>query len=208
MTTHGTVEATARPAGRPRSAKAEKAIIDATLDLMGEGVGISELSIEAIATRAGVGKTTIYRRWSNKEDLVVDALAALKAPLPPLPGTSVREDLICYLDAIRQESRHPRLRCVMHLAQSEYERHPRLAERFHEVAIEPRRRTLRAVLQRGIDNGELRPGLNVEIAMAAIVGTMIWLNRWQAVSAEEPPGSSAADVVDELLRGFGANPGA
>ena len=91
---------TARPAGRPRSEKAERAIIEATLDLIGEGMGVSELSIEAIASRAGVGKTTIYRRWSNKEDLVVDALATLKAPMPRLSGTSVRDDLISWLEAL------------------------------------------------------------------------------------------------------------
>ncbi len=50
--------------------------------MIGEGVTVSELSIEAVATRAGVGKTTIYRRWSNKEDLVVDSLATLRLPVP------------------------------------------------------------------------------------------------------------------------------
>src|SRR6478752_9758109 len=103
MTTTDETQA-ARPAGRPRSARAEKAIIEATLDLMGEGMSLAELSIEAIAARAGVGKTTIYRRWSNKEDLIVDALAQLKPPLPEMRGRSVREDLIGYLEVVQRDA--------------------------------------------------------------------------------------------------------
>src|SRR3954462_13111812 len=128
---------TARPAGRPRSEKAEKAIIEATLDLLADGMGISELSIEAIAAKAGVGKTTIYRRWSNKEDLVVDALASLKAPIPELPGESVRDDVISYLSVMQRESHRPRTRCIMNIALSESDRFPNLAERFREIVVRP-----------------------------------------------------------------------
>src|ERR1043165_4470484 len=73
---------TARPPGRPRSERAARAIIDATLDLLAEEGGVTGVSIEAVAARAGVGKTTIYRRWPNKEALIIDALAALKEPFP------------------------------------------------------------------------------------------------------------------------------
>src|SRR5438552_17303325 len=91
---------TGRAPGRPRSERAEKAIIDATLDLLVEEAGVAGLSIEAIAGRAGVGKTTIYRRWPNKEALIIDALASLKRPLPPVPGRSVREDLVVMARAV------------------------------------------------------------------------------------------------------------
>ena len=74
----------ARPPGRPRSERAEKAIIGATLDLLIEEAGVVGVTIEAVAARAGVGKSTIYRRWANKEALIVDALATLKEPVPPL----------------------------------------------------------------------------------------------------------------------------
>ena len=67
--------------GRPRSEEADRAIIDAALDLFAES-GAGGLCIEAVAARAGVGKSTIYRRWPGKEDLLVDALATLKSPLP------------------------------------------------------------------------------------------------------------------------------
>ena len=63
--------------GRPRSAKSHQAILKATLELLGE-VGFESMSIEAISTRAGVGKTTIYRRYSSKEELVADAIESIR----------------------------------------------------------------------------------------------------------------------------------
>ncbi|MFC5826571.1 TetR/AcrR family transcriptional regulator [Nonomuraea insulae] len=191
---------TARPAGRPRSEKAEKAIIEATLDLIGEGMGVSELTIEAIASRAGVGKTTIYRRWSNKEDLVVDALATLKAPLPTLTGTSVRDDLISLVDAMRKETGEPRGRCVMNIAMSEADRYPRLMERFIKRAVEPRREAMRAVIERGIATGELRPDLDVDMSQALISGAMLWHTKWGP--AGELPADLAQRVVDAVLAGL------
>ncbi|MFG2072526.1 DNA-binding transcriptional regulator, AcrR family [Nonomuraea maritima] len=190
----------ARPAGRPRSEKAEKAIIEATLDLIGEGVGVAELSIEAIASRAGVGKTTIYRRWSNKEDLVVDALATMKAPLPPLSGTSVRDDLISLLEAMRSESGQARSRCVMNIVMSEADRHRRITERFMERAVEPRRRAMREVIERGIVTGELRPDLDVDMGMAIISGTMLWHTKWGPAGDLSP--ELPEQIIDAALAGM------
>ncbi|WP_188192993.1 TetR/AcrR family transcriptional regulator [Nonomuraea sp. SYSU D8015] len=191
---------TARPAGRPRSEKAEKAIIEATLDLIGEGMGVSELSIEAIASRAGVGKTTIYRRWSNKEDLVVDALATLKAPVPPLAGTSVRDDLISLLDTMRSEAGNPRSRCVINIAMSEADRYPQLMERFVKRAIEPRKAAMRDVIKRGIASGELRADLDVDMGMAILTGTMMWHTKWGP--AGDLPADLAERIVDAALAGM------
>src|SRR5262250_1503083 len=89
----------ARRAGRPRSEQADRAIIRATLDLFAES-GAEGLCIEQVAARAGVGKATIYRRWPGKEDLLLDALGALRAPLPEPKGESVRDDLTALVEAI------------------------------------------------------------------------------------------------------------
>ncbi|WP_228644820.1 TetR/AcrR family transcriptional regulator [Microtetraspora sp. AC03309] len=201
MMTRQTAEGAARAAGRPRSEKAEKSIIEATLELIGEGVAVSELSIEGIAARAGVGKTTIYRRWSNKEDLVVDALTTLKPPIPPLRGDSVRDDLVAYLSVMRDEARHTHTRCIMNIAMSDSDRHPRLAARFDELAIQPRRAVMMEVLRRGIERGELRPDLDVEMAMAILSGAMLWHTKWSH-RATTLPDDLAERIVDEALRGF------
>ncbi|WP_248959517.1 TetR/AcrR family transcriptional regulator [Sphaerisporangium perillae] len=190
-----------RTPGRPRSEKAEKAIIDAAMDMIAEGTGVAELSIEAIAARAGVGKTTIYRRWSNKEELVVDALASLKAPIPELAGTSVRDDVILYLSAMQLETHHPRTRCIMNIALSESERFPHLAERFREIVVRPRREVLRSAIQRGVDSGELRADVDVEVAMAALSGAMMFFTKWRDDDAELPA-DLAERIADLILQGL------
>src|SRR5450631_4165660 len=86
-------EQSIRKAGRPRSDQSHQAILEATLALFAD-VGLQGLSIEAIAERAGVGKTTIYRRWSSKEDIIKDALDLLRAgAMLPDTGT-IRNDLL------------------------------------------------------------------------------------------------------------------
>src|SRR4029453_16014511 len=74
----GSAGTTRRP-GRPRSEQAEQAIIEATLDLFAEQ-GFEGVCVEAVAARAGVGKATIYRRWPNKEELLLAALSSMKSP--------------------------------------------------------------------------------------------------------------------------------
>jgi AcrR family transcriptional regulator len=86
--------------GRPRSARVDQAIISSVIALLAEGTTAEALSIEAVAARAGVGKATIYRRWPNKEALLVDAVASLKGPPPQIAGESVRDDLVVLLRPI------------------------------------------------------------------------------------------------------------
>src|SRR5215210_6663760 len=80
--------AAGRRPGRPRSAEADRAIVGAALDLAAEG-GLTRMTIEGVAARAGVGKATIYRRWSSKEELFADALRSVAADmeLPPDTGS-------------------------------------------------------------------------------------------------------------------------
>src|SRR5512139_1001583 len=123
--------------GRPRSARADLAIVEAVLDLLAEGITAEALTIEAVAARAGVGKATIYRRWVNKDALLLDAVAALKGPLPEIAGVSVREDLLMIMrpignhDAVRNATVLP---CLI----SELKRSPKLNDCYQKV-IEPRR---------------------------------------------------------------------
>jgi AcrR family transcriptional regulator len=94
-----TVRDAAKRPGRPRSEAAEQALLDAALAAVSE-CGVEGVRCEDVATRAGVGKATLYRRWPGKEDLLIAAFASLKSPLPSPRGTSVREDLIAMLALI------------------------------------------------------------------------------------------------------------
>ena len=160
-----------RAPGRPRSAKADEAIIEAVLDLLSEGSSIESLSIEAVANRAGVGKATIYRRWPNKESLVVDAIAVLKGPPAEVTGESVRDDLLALLRPIGQ-SKSTRAGRIMPCLIPEVQRNPEMARNYHKL-MEPRRQRMRDVLQRGIDSGQLRADLNIDYVSAILTGPMI-----------------------------------
>jgi len=189
-----------RRPGRPRSEQADRAIIDAALSLFAES-GPEGLCIERVAARAGVGKATIYRRWPGKEDLLLDAIASLKTPLPEPAGRSAREDLTALLGAMCEETADPRRARQFALLLGEGAKYPRLMARYLETVVEPRREVIRTVLRRGIATGELRPGLDVEAALFMLVGAVIARRgpEMEAVPPEYPE-----RVVDELLRGLAA----
>lgn len=189
---------TGRAPGRPRSERAEKAIIEATLDLLAAESGVAGVSIEAVAARAGVGKTTIYRRWPSKEALIVDALGSAKPPLPQPSGRSVREDLTEIALAMAAERGRRHTRCFWNVVGGA-EKHPDLYARYKQDVIEPRRAIVLDVLRRGVRNGELRADLDVEVAMTMLVGSLA-TKRPQ----ETFPDGYAEAVVDTLMTGIGA----
>jgi AcrR family transcriptional regulator len=189
-----------RRLGRPRSERADHAIIDATLDLFAEG-GVQAVCVEAVAAKAGVGKATIYRRWPGKEELLIDALASLKSPYPRPAGNGIREDLIAIVDVIAEDASDPRHYQQYGLWFTESVKHPGLAARFKETVVEPRREVIRGVLRQGIAAGELRPDIDIELVMLMLVGAVMTCGR----SGAEPfPPGFSANLVDELLTGIAA----
>ena len=189
----------ARRPGRPRSERAEQAILDATLEAVGD-CGLDGVRCEDVAARAGVGKATLYRRWPGKEDLLIAAFASLKSPLPQPRGESVREDLIAMLQVMVDDADDPRYAQQYALLHGEGQRYPRLMARYKERVVEPRRELVRAVLRRGAATGELRPDTDIEVAMLALMGAVLARGGQRA----EPPASPgfATRVIDELLLGI------
>jgi AcrR family transcriptional regulator len=194
----GAVPDVARRPGRPRSERAEQAILDATLEAIAER-GVDGVGCEDVAARAGVGKATLYRRWPGKEDLLIAAFASLKSPLPEPRGESVRDDLIAMLDVMAADADDPRYARQFALLHDEGQRYPRLVKRFKEQVVEPRREQIRSVLRRGVATGELRPGTDIEVAMLMLSGAVMARGKHDTTPAE--PGF-AARVVDELLSGI------
>lgn len=167
-----------RSPGRPRSVRADEAIVEATLDLLAEGSTIEALSIEAIAARAGVGKATIYRRWPGKDALLLDALRRLKGVVAQPAGHSVRDDLVLLVGAVGHNI-DPRAERIMPCLVPEVNRSPDHFQLYQNI-IEPRRKLMREVLRRGVASGELRADLDIEVAMALLTGPMLIqrLLRW------------------------------
>jgi len=190
--------AAGRRPGRPRSERAEQAIIEATLELFAEK-GAGGLCVEEVANRAGVGKATVYRRWHNKEDLLLAALGSLKSPLPEPAGVSVRDDLIAIVAVMSQDGADPRRTRQYTLLLGEGEKYPRLMARYAETLVGPRRNVIRSVLRRGIETGQLRPDVDVEIAMLTLTGTAMARGKCETVECNT---EFAERVVDSLLLGL------
>jgi len=191
---------TSRRPGRPRSEQAEQAIIEATLDVFAEK-GFEGVCVELVAARAGVGKATIYRRWPNKEELLLAAFGSLKSPFPEPKGVSVRDDLLAMVEVMCADKADPRKARRYALLLGEGEKYPRLMARYKETVVEPRRDVMRAVIRRGVETGELRPDTDVEIAMLQLTGAIMAQEKSQAGTLDS---EFAARLVDGLLLGLSA----
>lgn len=160
-----------RTPGRPRSEQARAAILHATLGLL-EQVGFGDLSIEAVAARAGVGKTTIYRWWPSKAALVADAFMSSVIRETRFPDTgSIREDLRAQMQRLAGIFRGPRgriLRSLMGGGQSD----PELIEVFRNRWLLPRRAEAMGILQRAKDRGELQQSLDGNILLDTLYGPL------------------------------------
>lgn len=190
-----------RSPGRPRSLRADEAIIEATLDLLAEGSTIEALSIEAIATRAGVGKATIYRRWAGKDALLLDALRRLKGVLAQPAGHSVRDDLVLLVGAIGKNV-DPRAAKIMPCLAPAVNRSADQFQLYQNI-ISPRRQLMREVLRRGIDEGVLRADIDVEVTMALLTGPML-IQRVLQWNPDLDEQTLPERVVDAVLEGIQA----
>jgi AcrR family transcriptional regulator len=153
---------------RRRSRRAEEAILDATLALLGE-VGFSGLTIDGIAARAGVGKATIYRHWPGKAHLVVDAFRSRIPPLPAPDTGSLRGDLLTVVGHLIEGLAHSPLSRILPALVEASEQDAELESLFKEFGAE-RRAVLMGVLDRAAARGELREGLDRDLALELVVG--------------------------------------
>ena len=147
--------------GRPRSEAVERAIIEGAMKLIEDGVPLADLSIERIARTAGVGKATIYRRWSNKEDLFVDVLRAFEPQDPELPGTSMRDDLVVLLESLRQRGLAKRSSAILHNVQAQMKSSPKIWAAYHATV----NAALRDTLIPSAKNAELKALLESGLAL-------------------------------------------
>ena len=165
-----TVLPTPAPRGRPRSERAHQAILDAANELLEER-GFVDLTIDEIAQRAGVSKTTIYRRWPTKGTLVFEAFSADFLNRQPRPDTgSLRGDLLASLRAwIRVNKGTVKGRTLVGLI-AEVQRDPELAEIWREDVIAPVRARHRTIVERAIDRGEVTPDTDPDVVLDMVYG--------------------------------------
>jgi AcrR family transcriptional regulator len=166
--------AAARPIGRPREARADRAIISAALELMAEH-GVQSLRVEDVARHAGVGKATIYRRYRSKEQLVTEAIGALVNREIEIPDSgSTREDLLVLMrEAVELYSGTLAAKLMPGIV-DEMSRNGELAAIARDRFLTRRRAGLRAVFERGIERGDLRRDLDVEFALDVLAGPLFY----------------------------------
>jgi AcrR family transcriptional regulator len=191
-----------RRPGRPRDARRDEAILNATLALLQER-GYQGLTIDGVAASAGVGRPTIYRRWSSKPSLVVAALVqSTRLALPELDGSSLRDDLVTVqrhqVELMSSaESRRITAGLVADLAND-----PELAQTYGSDYLAPRRETVWEVLRRGVERGELRPDTNLAFVYDLLVGPLFM----RAVVWGQPLDDDAAEATaDVVLAAFGTD---
>jgi AcrR family transcriptional regulator len=188
------VEQERRP-GRPRSIKADEAILQAAIDDFVDH-GWDGLTIEGVAARAGVGKTTIYRRYQCRIDLLLAAARRLAEERAPVPDTGgLRSDLVALVDAWLHMVATTRTGQAIPMMVAATAKHPELAVPFRDFLAE-RRAGWRIVIDRGIARGELGTTVDPELVIDLLVGPLFY----RAFVSREPLDRDAVTrLVDSVL---------
>lgn len=188
-----------RAPGRPRSEESRQSILRSTLKLLKREGGFPELSIEAIAADANVGKTTVYRWWPTKAALVADAFFASAEEELQFPNTgSLQRDMSLQMRRVIRIFRSQRGKVVAALlagGQSD----PELLEAFRERFLWPKRRQAYQTLQRGIDRGELASNSNLDLILDSLYGPIYMRFLIRHDKLEE---SFADEVCSLVLKGL------
>jgi AcrR family transcriptional regulator len=189
-----------RAPGRPRSEESRQSILHSTLKLLKQEGGFPELSIEAIAADANVGKTTVYRWWPTKAALVADAFSASAEEELQFPNTgSVQRDMNLQMRGLIRIFRSERGKVVAALlagGQSD----PELIEAYRDRFLWPRRRQAYQTLQRGVDRGELPAGCNFDLILDSLYGPILMRFLIRHVKLEESFADEVCGLVLPILK--------
>ena len=179
--------------GRPRSTKSHQAILRATLELLGE-VGFESMSIEAISTRAKVGKTTIYRRYSSKEELVADAIESIRQDVV-IPDTgNLWSDLDLLIENAAQITLNPLGRQSVAMIISSAASNSQFARIYWTKYLQPRREAFAVVIERAKTRNEIQTDLDSGLVFDSMSGIMLYALIFQ------PANESWTEYVRRALR--------
>jgi AcrR family transcriptional regulator len=185
--------------GRPRKPETATAILDAALAVFGE-VGYEGMTIEAVAARAGVGKATIYRRWSSKDDLIIAAIhEVLTSDEVPEMG-DIRKTLIAIVRGAITLMKTSAAGSIFPRMAGEVAGRTPLGVRYVESVISPRRGMVRSILSQGVAEGVLRPDLDIALLADTLVGPIVLRKILREL--EDGPDDTPERLVDSLLEGW------
>lgn len=151
-----------------------KAITDAVLNELAER-GYARLSMEAVAKRAGVGKSALYRRWASKQEMALAVVSEFSVGQAEIPDTgSLLGDLRQSLESLARWLSHPQFSRILSDLVAEMARSPELSDFVEGMIGQPRRERGLVLLQRAIDRGELDPGTDMELALDLLAAPIYW----------------------------------
>ncbi|MDX6560813.1 MAG: hypothetical protein QOD65_627 [Gaiellales bacterium] len=189
----------ARRGGRPRSSECELAILQATRELLVEG-GVRGLTIEKVAARAGVAKTTIYRRWRDKDELALAVVLDMVEQVVMLPELGdTRAELLAFVNAAVEVLGSTLMGRVMQGLVSDLATDPELAQAFRERVVSVRNAEVERLVQRGIARGDLRPDTDAESAHELLIGPVYYR---LLLTGQPLDRAFARNTVDAVLRAF------
>lgn len=159
--------------GRPRSAASHQKMLKATLELLAE-VGFEAMSIEAIAARAGVGKTTIYRRYSSKEKLVADAIESIREEVL-IPDTgNLWSDIDALIENAAQITLTPLGRQTVAMIISSASSNPGFAQIYWKKYLQPRRQSFATIIERAKARDDVSDALDPGLVFDTMSGIMLY----------------------------------
>ncbi|RJL35333.1 TetR/AcrR family transcriptional regulator [Bailinhaonella thermotolerans] len=186
----------------PRSRRVREAVLRAATELLAEG-GLPAATVDAVSARSGVSKATIYKHWSNRICVAIDAFALHMAEATPVPDTgSAREDLTLQVHNVAAFYGGPVGRVYAQLLAATVT-DPEAAELLRRRFLEGRRELIRQMWRRGVERGELRTDIDVEVAQDVLFGAIIF----RLVSGHAPLTPAEAEAMAEAaLTGLLARP--
>ncbi|WP_313862262.1 TetR/AcrR family transcriptional regulator [Mycobacterium sp.] len=187
--------------GRPRDSRLHRAILDATLELL-TTLSYAELSMESVAARAGVGKKTLYRRWSSKAPLVAEAVLEAyggSGSFPVAETANIRADLQRWLDEHADFLAEPPNAALVRALIAAAAARPADGEDLYQQLSAPQLAGLTTRLRQAVAGGELRADADIDAVANALVGTMLLHALTHPVSGA---GARFDGLVDALLNGI------
>jgi AcrR family transcriptional regulator len=170
-----------QPPGRPRSIRSHQAMLQATLELLAE-VGFDAMSIDGISARAGIGKTTIYRRYATKAELVADAIESIRAEVV-IPDTgNLQGDIDALIQNAAQITLNPLGRQTVATIVSSAASNAQFAQIYWTKYLQPRRKTFAIVVERAKGRNEISTDLDADLVFDTMSAIMLYALIFQPTS--------------------------
>ncbi len=186
---------------RTPSSSAHEKVLRAAVELVANR-GVDGTSMDEVARQSGVSKATIYKHWADKEALVMEMLAWVSGlhDRPNLKDCDTRAGLIAALTHRPKDNAEWKERVTPHIV-SYGAAHPAFGYAWRQMVMEPPRRELRELIETGIRKGELTADVDMDIAVAILLGPLLY---WHIFRKEQKETADLAPFVEAVVASFWA----